>query len=1604
MDFLDKQIEPPRSWEKFEDIARALFAAVYQNPLAEKNGRRGQPQHGVDIYVERSDVPGEWVGIQCKGKDRNYGSKPTKEEFDKELTKAEQFAPSLNRWIFATTAPRDEGLQAHVRQVSKARQASGKFPVDILGWDVLQEMIAAQPSVLRTFYPEHFSSTFDAAEMLRRVSHEALDAIDDALHRADVRIVLPREKIHVVARDALGRDGIVRLTGEGGTGKSGVLKRIALMSGAPLLVFKDNRVTAATFAEHLGQLGIHDAAGALLDAFAGQGEALCVIDGADRLLMSARREFLLDVFRAIRTCGTREQWRIVTSARGYQDRDLVADALREAGFDQLGSQITIGALSDDEIAQIAKKFPRFAPLLARADLEDQTRSLFMLRDLLRRPAPPAQIPSEVDAADSWITGNGLTVTELVHRSTALAQIGTRLMTMPWDSPGRADLHPEGLHHLLHEGVVLQLPAQDAFRLGHDVHEDWLLARHLHAHRNKLTAVLQSADQPLWWLRAVQLVAQTLLEQGDQDGWLALLESLAADKKLDLAWRRAVLVAPLCSERANVILPAIEPCLIADNARLLRQLLDTLIVFETRLDDRMLAFLGDRDETTRFTMAAYFKIPVLRSWVPFLRWSLAKWDDWPRTLIPRLSELAKIFTRATSNVPNPISRRIAEIAYRWLIEIEDVRRTEKQDDRREPFDVELEEYRAWEQIEERVRGILVAAVASAPETMRAYLNRLTSKRRLGDARADLLENPGQVPSHLPREWTEMCLLQFVPPRKSRKPRDPIFGNYLFAFSDLDPTGIRRDQGFSPSSPIRGGFDQLFTADSVQALRLLHRLEHRAATHWRWHNKCSDRRKPLPVMIHLPNRTIALWGDDPVYRWARAILGSSVLGSLYLALDDWLMNQVAGGRPIGELIDQILQNNGLVATASPLIALIVDHVNSGDTIDHAGPFLAALRLWDYDARRHMDDHGLAHRIGFFSPDNIHFQAVERSHQRYRAHVPMSHALLLPFRLKASASAQAAFDALREKWSEADLAEYDHHLGDSDAQATRIGRVQRCHSDSDPKQIVFEEVDRGLQVSIAPPKEAALEIAALIAANALAEEAARLWNWVHRTREVREVSDGCTIEGAIEHARQLITKIKEEHSNPNIDYAHRLCGSAVVGTAAITAQYGSPQLIAANRTWIDDWLLGPATMQRDEEAYGGVPSPNDMQVFAAWGLAGLASRGLGSQAIDGIVAKLATHRLHAVSAGVLSGLHWKDRPEFVRAIHVAALDSCVVDFGWWWRGEKEAARARHRTAKSSARAARRALAGRHSQVPRLPPPPDSWRWVWSKERWYPQRLLMPAKRMLDWSKAQVIFKGIDWRKMTDGGVHHSAFSSYLTGLVAWTQAYSEDSDRRDRQFPYEWGHTLARELGRFAFAHGGGDEWRSLLAFDWRDRDTDLVGDYLDGAAQALMMSRTEADAGFWNAWQPAARWIIERGIVKKHGYHGELSRGLRAAGMVGPYMTPIPPDWPHLESILPAIDVWVRATAHLPTAAYASLAIVEQMDVTKRACWFLPWVTLWTETNGPDENYWSYNALGNKTAALLVPLSTQDHEQRARVRRALGILADGGATAARQLITTFAASRR
>jgi hypothetical protein len=44
-----------KSWQSFEDLCLSLFKALWSNLYAQKNGDRGQPQHGVDVFGSRDN-------------------------------------------------------------------------------------------------------------------------------------------------------------------------------------------------------------------------------------------------------------------------------------------------------------------------------------------------------------------------------------------------------------------------------------------------------------------------------------------------------------------------------------------------------------------------------------------------------------------------------------------------------------------------------------------------------------------------------------------------------------------------------------------------------------------------------------------------------------------------------------------------------------------------------------------------------------------------------------------------------------------------------------------------------------------------------------------------------------------------------------------------------------------------------------------------------------------------------------------------------------------------------------------------------------------------------------------------------------------------------------------------------------------------------------------------------------------------------------------------------------------------------------------------------------------------------------------------------------
>lgn len=149
------QLPPPKNWQDFEALCCDLWREVWEDPNAQKNGRQGQPQHGVDVFG-RSCQDKEWAGIQCKGRDNYTNQRITEEELRDEVTKAQTFAPALADFAIATTAPRDVAIQTLARELTEQHKNCGLFSVHVWSWDDIVESLGGFPKVAVKHYPQFF--------------------------------------------------------------------------------------------------------------------------------------------------------------------------------------------------------------------------------------------------------------------------------------------------------------------------------------------------------------------------------------------------------------------------------------------------------------------------------------------------------------------------------------------------------------------------------------------------------------------------------------------------------------------------------------------------------------------------------------------------------------------------------------------------------------------------------------------------------------------------------------------------------------------------------------------------------------------------------------------------------------------------------------------------------------------------------------------------------------------------------------------------------------------------------------------------------------------------------------------------------------------------------------------------------------------------------------------------------------------------------------------------------------------------------------------------------------------------------------------------------
>ena len=175
--------QPPLYWQQFEDLTQSVVELVYGIATADKIGRPGQVQDGVDVYAARTRAGS--IRVQCKrldDLDENNNPLPggpiNRKLLKLEVEKALAFRPKLDVWVMSTTAKRDAGIQRQARLLDEEHRAAGRFQVQLWFWDDYVTWLNAYSDLQRRYY-DQIIGVRNARDQDRLI----LETIATAFHR-----------------------------------------------------------------------------------------------------------------------------------------------------------------------------------------------------------------------------------------------------------------------------------------------------------------------------------------------------------------------------------------------------------------------------------------------------------------------------------------------------------------------------------------------------------------------------------------------------------------------------------------------------------------------------------------------------------------------------------------------------------------------------------------------------------------------------------------------------------------------------------------------------------------------------------------------------------------------------------------------------------------------------------------------------------------------------------------------------------------------------------------------------------------------------------------------------------------------------------------------------------------------------------------------------------------------------------------------------------------------------------------------------------------------------------------------------------------------------
>jgi hypothetical protein len=729
--------------------------------------------------------------------------------------------------------------------------------------------------------------------------------------------------------NALDAHRFVILDGGPGTGKSGVLKRVAERIGRESqLIFLDPVSTpAGGWLAFARAIGVPGSARDFLNDLVASGGGLIAIDGMEMLADDLGRQRTIN--ELLREAVAIPGFSVLATTRSSHDTGAgywIADDIIE-GFGGVHS-VEVSELTDEEVEILPDQTPELRAILATGHpAASISRNLYRLSRLLKVPASTEIRTEAALAIQWWSTADNLSSGSVRAGQRILADLAEASLAGGTELELRED---SGARSHLTRSLTLTEIRRDHFAFYHDVLRDWGIGNLLHENRSRLSSLDLTVRCSPRIARGIEIGARLALETShDCVTWQDLLDSLSP-LGAHSSWRRSALLAIVRSEVGPALLERCSEGLLARGAALFAELVTVIAAADTI---SMAEFYTSLQVVTDIPVPKSLRANTTGTGYRLLKWVLAHQKELPVQGIRAVIDLVEIQIHLLQMLPK-VASATATMLFDWLrqLDVREAKVTIPSD-----LNVERLDTSVRRRMIEDLRTMALLLSVHSPEGAKAYLRQIDAERDTYKVKA-IRQFASVLALAAPAELANLVGNSLI--EKPRRRRSPYRESHDRAFSHADTD-------YLPASPAQPPFLELLIASPKHGLALVRRLVGAAVES---HSGGAQAKKNGFTVVFDDGPRFFPWVQT--YFWSRDQAREYSAASGLKALEAWGHHRMDAGEPIDAIVADIL---GPVGSCAAYLLVAVDVLLSHFPTTRSAlvPFLASPDLLAVERTRNVHD---------------------------------------------------------------------------------------------------------------------------------------------------------------------------------------------------------------------------------------------------------------------------------------------------------------------------------------------------------------------------------------------------------------------------------------------------------------------------------------------------------------------------------------------------------------------------------------------------------------------------------------------------------------------------